>query len=93
VTAAALDAASRPVHTLESLIAMQPAPVNVTCSCGRAFACGAATGHCWCFDQPNRLPVPTAAVGAGCLCPDCLAAAVAAPPPPRSPVEGAGDRS
>ncbi len=48
-----------------------PTP-NATCNCGRPLACGAASGHCWCFDLPRTVPVPPAGVGGGCLCPKCL---------------------
>lgn len=54
-----------------------PTTNNATCGCGRPFACGAAVGHCWCFDLPRLPPTPGAT---GCLCPDCLAARVAAAP-------------
>ena len=64
---------------------LMPKPVtNAVCRCGRPFICGAATGHCWCFDLPKVVPIPGAAEGGGCLCPNCLAeqvAAAAAKPP------------
>lgn len=44
--------------------------------CGATFACGAATGDCWCFDEAFRLAVPEGG-GAGCYCPDCLRAIAA----------------
>jgi hypothetical protein len=48
-------------------------------SCGASFGCGAnsAEGNCWCYDLP---PVSlVAAADQDCLCPDCLARAIAKP--------------
>jgi hypothetical protein len=45
----------------------------VCARCGAAFSCGARTGHCWCFDESYRVPMP-AADGDDCLCPKCLRA-------------------
>jgi hypothetical protein len=49
-----------------------------TCArCGASFGCGAARddGPCWCVELPV-LGRPIAGV-AGCVCPDCLAQAIA----------------
>ncbi len=57
-----------------------PAPAPSLCaSCGAAFTCGMAAGDslCWCFSLPQVLAVPDAASPASCLCPACLAAAIA----------------
>jgi len=46
-------------------------------SCGASFGCGANApeGNCWCHDLP---PVGlVAAADQDCLCPDCLASAIA----------------
>jgi len=45
--------------------------------CGASFACGIAAGEsrCWCFNLPNVIPLPSID-GEGCLCPDCLRAAI-----------------
>ncbi|MDX1374500.1 MAG: cysteine-rich CWC family protein [Burkholderiales bacterium] len=44
--------------------------------CGRNFTCAMAAGRerCWCVELPPLEPIP----GSGCLCPDCLRAALAA---------------
>jgi hypothetical protein len=44
--------------------------------CGTQFVCGSEAGleRCWCADLPNIMPV--VADGPGCLCPDCLRAAI-----------------
>ncbi|KPK08246.1 MAG: hypothetical protein AMJ64_04015 [Betaproteobacteria bacterium SG8_39] len=44
--------------------------------CGLRFECGLEAGaeRCWCAALPPLKPVP----GKGCLCPDCLRAALAA---------------
>ena len=52
---------------------MEQAPRELTCACGRRFACGVASGRCWCFDLPRTQTVPAAAGVATCLCPACLA--------------------
>jgi ribosomal protein L34E len=49
-------------------------PTQTHCAaCGVALHCGVAAGdaHCWCMDEPQRLPVPTDAA-TGCLCQRCL---------------------
>ena len=48
--------------------------------CGAGFRCGREPGNasCWCAALPNVLPVPAGDAGVGCLCPDCLSAAVGA---------------
>ena len=56
-----------------------PAPVvklrALTCArCGTAFDCGSAAGHCWCFDENYRLPLPPEGSAEDCLCPQCLKA-------------------
>lgn len=45
--------------------------------CGALFVCGLAAGEarCWCFDLPNVIPLSSLDVE-GCLCPDCLRAAI-----------------
>jgi hypothetical protein len=44
--------------------------------CGAPFHCGMnGPGPCWCAAYPQVMPVPQA--GAGCYCPDCLAALTA----------------
>jgi len=52
--------------------------------CGAEFSCGPPSGEskCWCDNLPPLQP--SAAPGADCLCPDCLARAVEANPSPRS---------
>ena len=51
-----------------------PGDVEKRCqACGAPFACGAASGDCWCAALP-RVPIEAAAFD-DCLCPDCLAAA------------------
>ncbi len=47
------------------------------CACGRRFTCDLEAGkpRCWCADFPKVLPVPAA--DAACLCPECLARAIA----------------
>ena len=42
--------------------------------CGTAFTCD-LSGHCWCMNEPAKLPMP--AGGEDCLCPACLRAAAA----------------
>jgi hypothetical protein len=37
--------------------------------CGTAFTCD-LSGHCWCMDEPAKLPMP--AEGEDCLCQTCL---------------------
>ncbi len=64
--------ASDPAAGLPGIVPAEP--TVAVCGCGRSFACGAATGHCWCFERPAVLPVPAAGGGIGCLCPMCLAA-------------------
>lgn len=46
-------------------------------SCGASFGCGAQLpeGNCWCHDLPHVGLV--AAADQDCLCPDCLAQAIA----------------
>jgi hypothetical protein len=56
-------------------------PLALTCArCGAAFACGAATGACWCFEQEFRLPMPPAGSAEKCLCASCLRADAQARP-------------
>jgi hypothetical protein len=53
-----------------------PSHRDLTCGrCGAAFVCGAGgrDGHCWCFDELVRLPMPRSA-DEDCLCPKCLRA-------------------
>ncbi len=47
--------------------------------CGAAFACGMQGGPqpCWCADLPHG--VPPLGPDANCLCPACLARALASP--------------
>ncbi len=67
-------------------------PVPTTCArCGANFGCGAADAACWCAALPalqrhdlplQPLPAPATATpgdvaATGCLCPACLAAALA----------------
>jgi len=51
-----------------------------TCTrCGAQFGCAMADGAaapCWCTRLPPLVPVP--GVGAGCWCPACLEAHIAA---------------
>ncbi|MGX4640985.1 cysteine-rich CWC family protein [Massilia sp. SYSU DXS3249] len=47
--------------------------------CGATFGCAMAdggAGPCWCTELPPVLPVP--GVDAGCWCPACLRAQIAA---------------
>lgn len=48
--------------------------------CGNAFECGSGgrDGGCWCMDWPATLAVSDAATA--CLCPVCLARAIAGTP-------------
>lgn len=39
--------------------------------CGARFACGIATGQCWCATLPLLAPLP-AGLRPTCLCPACL---------------------
>ncbi len=39
--------------------------------CGARFACGMATGRCWCAALPLLAPLP-AGLPPACLCPACL---------------------
>jgi hypothetical protein len=56
-------------------MAETPAPNRSACArCGAAFVCDPA-GACWCAALPRKLKVPME-VGATCLCPSCLAAAL-----------------
>jgi nicotinate-nucleotide--dimethylbenzimidazole phosphoribosyltransferase len=49
-----------------------PPPAPSRCPrCGGAFACGIASGACWCAQLP-ALREPPAGLGAACLCPACL---------------------
>ncbi len=54
-------------------------PIRTECcpKCGNAFECGSGgqNGGCWCMDWPATLPVNDAATA--CLCPVCLAQAIA----------------
>jgi hypothetical protein len=51
--------------------------------CGAGFDCGArATQACWCAALPPLTPID-ASLG-GCLCPSCLARAIAASGSPRA---------
>jgi hypothetical protein len=43
----------------------------VCARCGTAFTCD-LSGHCWCADEPVRLPMPPD--GEDCFCPSCLRA-------------------
>ena len=52
--------------------------------CGTVFECGAGTGHCWCADEPVRLPLTPAGEAEDCLCPTCLRQAAAAAGEPRA---------
>ncbi|MGC1464101.1 MAG: cysteine-rich CWC family protein [Pseudolabrys sp.] len=53
---------------------------RLTCAqCGTAFDCGLG-GECWCAAEPYRLPLPDT-TAEDCLCPACLRARAAAPPP------------
>jgi hypothetical protein len=46
---------------------------GLTCAqCGAEFECGSAAGHCWCFEEDYRLPMPPAGSETDCLCPTCL---------------------
>jgi len=62
-----------------------------TCTrCGAQFACAMTDGGdqpCWCMALPPAVAVPSEA--AGCWCPACLRAHIAAqgtlPPPPTPP--------
>ncbi len=57
-----------------------PTDTNTHCAaCGAAFRCGRNDPEpCWCArDFPAVLPAPGSGEPAGCLCPDCLRAAVA----------------
>lgn len=54
----------------------RPASRRLTCSgCGSDFGCD-LSGHCWCMDEPAKLPMPRE--GEDCLCRDCLRKAAAA---------------
>lgn len=58
--------------------APETTPTRTQCSrCGAQFDCGARMAACWCQQLP---PLDSSRVeaGAGCYCPDCLAALVAA---------------
>jgi hypothetical protein len=54
------------------------APASSACSrCGAAFSCNPA-GDCWCKEEPDRLPMPSAnEKGAACVCPSCFRALAA----------------
>lgn len=55
----------------------RPVAGGQVCSrCGKGFQCGMAAGlaRCWCAELP-AIPPPLGE-GSGCLCPDCLRAAV-----------------
>jgi len=48
------------------------APSIETCPrCGASFACGVASGHCWCAQLPPLAALPAHAQ-TSCLCPACL---------------------
>ena len=60
-------------------------PRRLACArCGTVFECGAGTGHCWCADEPARLPLTAAGEAEDCLCPTCLRQAAAAAGEPRA---------
>ncbi|WP_345334954.1 hypothetical protein [Ferrimonas pelagia] len=58
-------------------------------STARATRCAQCRGplqcrgdqHCWCMTWPQVMPLQNASLPAGCLCPTCLRAAMAAQPP------------
>lgn len=43
--------------------------------CGGGFGC-TVDGHCWCMDEPYRIPMPKPGESQyeGCLCKSCLRA-------------------
>jgi hypothetical protein len=52
---------------------MEP-KARLCAECGNSFQCGHPDGGCWCSDFPRVMPLKP---DAGCLCPACLAKAVA----------------
>nr|WP_308633438.1 cysteine-rich CWC family protein [Massilia sp. YIM B02443] len=59
--------------------------VSICTRCGAGFGCSMADGGsepCWCTALPPAVAVPLDA--AGCWCPDCLRAYIAAHPKPPS---------
>lgn len=54
-----------------------PEPQPAACArCGAPFTCGVnAATPCWCVSQPVLATIDASLTG--CLCPDCLAAALA----------------
>src|SRR4029077_5660720 len=53
---------------------------RLTCArCGTSFDCGTGgkDGGCWCMDEAEKAPMPTAA-SEDCVCPACLRAKIAA---------------
>ncbi len=58
----------------------QTSPTPTRCArCGVSFGCGARMEGCWCQQLPALDPSRITA-DAGCYCPDCLAALLAAEP-------------
>ncbi|MBC8031381.1 MAG: cysteine-rich CWC family protein [Pyrinomonadaceae bacterium] len=59
-----------------SLVVNQTTTKNCS-KCGAAFGCGitSTNANCWCMDLPNVGPVATS--DQDCLCPNCLAEAIA----------------
>ena len=50
--------------------------MSVCKRCGASFSCAMVDGNdgtpCWCTAMPPAVPVPSAATGLTCWCPDCL---------------------
>ena len=46
-------------------------PADACPRCGARFACGMASGRCWCAELPPLTPLPDGLPPA-CLCPACL---------------------
>ncbi|MCO5106978.1 MAG: cysteine-rich CWC family protein [Burkholderiaceae bacterium] len=46
-------------------------PTDACPRCGALFACGVASGRCWCSELPPLAPLPDG-LPPSCLCPACL---------------------